>query len=85
MEDREGAPALEDTFEEPILELERRIEALSGVGDDTATQADREKLQGQLDALRGTIFSQLTPWQTTLVARHPKRRSRVGDLPKRLP
>ena len=64
---------MEDTFEEPILDLERRIEALSGVGDDTATQAEREELQGQLEALRGTIFSQLTPWQTTLVARHPKR------------
>ena len=64
---------MEDTFEEPILELERRIEALSGVGDDTDTQDELARLQEQLASLRSSIFSRLTPWQTTLVARHPKR------------
>lgn len=63
----------EDNFEEPILDLERRIEALSGVGDDSSTQRQREQLQEQLESLRSSIFSKLSPWQKTLVARHHKR------------
>jgi len=63
----------EDNFEEPILDLERRIEALHGVGDDAATERQREQLRQQLDTLRVSVFSSLTAWQTTLVARHPKR------------
>ena len=64
---------MEETFEEPIIELERRIEALSGVGDDETTRREREQLQEQLQSLRRTVFSRLTSWQTTLVARHPRR------------
>ena len=64
---------MEDTFEDPIIDLERRIEALSGVGDDAASQSELEKLRKRLHSLRQTVFSSLTPWQTTLVARHPKR------------
>ena len=63
----------QDNFEEPILDLERRIEALSGVGDDSSTQRQREQLQEQLESLRSSIFSKLSPWQKTLVARHHKR------------
>jgi acetyl-CoA carboxylase carboxyl transferase subunit alpha len=63
----------EDGFEEPLLELERRIEALAGVGDDDEARRDVDKLQHELENLRRTIFSRLTPWQTTMVARHPKR------------
>jgi acetyl-CoA carboxylase carboxyl transferase subunit alpha len=63
----------EDNFEEPILELERRIEALPGVGDDPSTERRREELQRQLDALRTSVYASLTPWQRALVARHAKR------------
>jgi acetyl-CoA carboxylase carboxyl transferase subunit alpha len=63
----------EDAFEEPILELERRIEALSGMGDDVSTARRRERLQVELQETRLGVFSSLTPWQKTLVARHPKR------------
>ena len=35
--------------------LDRRIEALSGVGDDEATQRQREKLQQQLESLRSSV------------------------------
>ena len=62
-----------ETFEEPILDLERRIEALSGVGDDAVAERQREKLHQQLESLRASIFAKLTPWQTTLVARHARR------------
>jgi len=64
---------LEEGFEDPILDLERRIEALSGVGDDVDTEEQREKLRTQLESLRKTVFSSLSAWQTTLVARNAKR------------
>ncbi|HUC44696.1 MAG TPA: acetyl-CoA carboxylase carboxyltransferase subunit alpha [Candidatus Sulfotelmatobacter sp.] len=63
----------EDGFEEPILELERRVEALSGMGDDVATRRKRESLERSLAETRERIFSALTPWQKTLVARHARR------------
>ena len=63
----------EDHFEEPILELERRVESLSGIGDDVATQRKRDQLEVELQALRGRIYASLSPWQKTLVARNPKR------------
>jgi acetyl-CoA carboxylase carboxyl transferase subunit alpha len=63
----------EENFEKPILELERKIESLSGVGDDAATQKKIDDMQKKLDLLRASVFAQLTPWQKTLVARHPKR------------
>ena len=63
----------EDPFEEPILELERRVESLSGMGDDVATQRKREQLEVELHGMREQVFSSLTPWQKTLVARHPRR------------
>ncbi len=74
MSDRERTSTdEEDGFEEPILELERRIEALSGVGDDLSTRRKREDLQRQLESLRARVYASLTPWQKTLVARHPRR------------
>jgi acetyl-CoA carboxylase carboxyl transferase subunit alpha len=63
----------EDHFEEPILELERRVESLSGIGDDVATQRKRDQLSVELDARRRKIFASLSPWQKMLVARHPRR------------
>jgi acetyl-CoA carboxylase carboxyl transferase subunit alpha len=63
----------EDQFEEPILDLQRRIEALQGVGDDSVTHKQREKLRLQLESLRESVFSNLSAWQKAIVARHPKR------------
>ena len=64
---------MEEGFEDPILDLERRIEALTGVGGDDDTEEQREKLRTQLESLRKTVFSSLSAWQTTLVARNAKR------------
>ena len=50
---------VEEGFEEPILDLERRIEALQGVGDDVDTEEQREKLQEQLESLRNRVFASL--------------------------
>ena len=63
----------EDSFEEPILKLEREIESLSGMGTDVGTRRRRERLEQELEELRSEVFSSLTPWQKTLVARHPRR------------
>jgi acetyl-CoA carboxylase carboxyl transferase subunit alpha len=63
----------EDHFEQPILDLERRIEALSGMGDDEGTRRQRSKLADQLESVRREVFSALSPWQKTLVARHARR------------
>jgi len=63
----------EDSFEDPILDLEGRVESLSGIGDDVATQRKREQLAAELTAMRAQVFASLSPWQKTLVARHPRR------------
>jgi len=62
-----------DNFEDPILDLERRIESLSGMGEDAAVQAQRKQLELELEELRAKVYASLSPWQTTLVARHPRR------------
>ena len=63
----------DDDFEKPLRELEKKIEELSGVpgGDDRADEIAR--IQRRLDALRQEVYARLTPWQRTLVARHPRR------------
>jgi acetyl-CoA carboxylase carboxyl transferase subunit alpha len=60
-------------FEEPILRLRRRIEELSALPDDAARRREIEKLREKLDRVSRDIYSGLTPWQKTLVARHPSR------------
>ena len=70
----------EDALEEPILELERRVESLSGMGDVVATQRKREQLEVELNAAREKVFASLTPWQKTLVARHPRRPSTLDYI-----
>jgi len=60
-------------FEEPILKLRRRIEELSALPDDATHRREIEKLREKLDRLSREIYASLTPWQKTLVARHPLR------------
>jgi acetyl-CoA carboxylase carboxyl transferase subunit alpha len=60
-------------FEEPILKLRRRIEELSALPDDAAHRRELEKLGERLDRVSREIYGNLTPWQKTLVARHPLR------------
>jgi acetyl-CoA carboxylase carboxyl transferase subunit alpha len=43
------------------------------MGEDAAVQAQREHLKRELEVVRAKVFGSLTPWQKTLVARHPKR------------
>lgn len=60
-------------FEEPILRIRRRIEELSAMESEPARQAEVADLQEKLTKVSLEIYSGLTPWQKTLVARHPQR------------
>ncbi|HUP49018.1 MAG TPA: acetyl-CoA carboxylase carboxyltransferase subunit alpha [Thermoanaerobaculia bacterium] len=60
-------------FEEPILRIRRQIEELSAMEAEPARQAEIAELQRKLTKVSSEIYSKLTPWQKTLVARHPQR------------
>ena len=62
-------------FEQPIAELEAKIEELRYVGDDTEVNIGDEisKLEEKSRSLTKTIFSKLDSWQTSKLARHPMR------------
>src|SRR5712691_7609265 len=60
-------------FEEPILKIRRQIEELSAMEGEPARQAEIAELQKQLTKVSVEIYANLTPWQKTLVARHPQR------------
>ena len=62
-------------FERPIVELRKRIEGLREIerqqGADFSSAI--EQLEQQADVLHDQVFSSLTPWQHTLLSRHPAR------------
>ena len=62
-------------FEQPIAELEAKIEELRYVGDDTEINIGDEisKLEEKSRSLTQNIFSKLDSWQTSKLARHPMR------------
>lgn len=62
-------------FEQPIAELEAKIEELRYVGSDAEINISDEisKLQEKSKALTESIFTNLTPWQISQLARHPQR------------
>jgi acetyl-CoA carboxylase carboxyl transferase subunit alpha len=60
-------------FEEPIQKLRRRIEELAAMPDYATNRKEVEKLEERLARMTAEIYSRLTPWQKTLVARHPQR------------
>ena len=62
-------------FEQPIAELEAKIDELHYVSDDADVNISDEvaKLKEKSRALTESIFSNLTPWQVSQLARHPQR------------
>jgi len=62
-------------FEQPIAELEAKIEELRlvGSGSDVNISEEIGKLQEKSITLTETIFGNLSPWQISQLARHPKR------------
>lgn len=62
-------------FEQPIAELEAKIEELRHVSSDSAINLDKEisRLKAKSRALTATIFKRLNAWQVAQLARHPLR------------
>jgi len=60
-------------FEAPLLELQGRIDELEKWPGDREKEQEARRLHGELDTLRRDVYSKLTPWQKTLVARNPNR------------
>jgi acetyl-CoA carboxylase carboxyl transferase subunit alpha len=62
-------------YEQPIAELEAKIDELRHMSGDSELNITEEiqKLQEKSKDLTRSIFSSLTPWQTTQMARHPQR------------
>ena len=62
-------------FEQPIAELEAKIEELRFVQDDSAVDISEEiaRLEQKNYGLTKDIYAKLSPWQCALVARHPQR------------
>jgi acetyl-CoA carboxylase carboxyl transferase subunit alpha len=62
-------------FEQPIAELEAKIDELRFVGDDSQLNIsdEIERLKRKSEALTRSIFSSLSPWQVAQLARHPQR------------
>jgi acetyl-CoA carboxylase carboxyl transferase subunit alpha len=62
-------------FEQPIAELETKIEELRYVQNESAVDISEEidRLDKKSLQLTKDIYSSLTPWQVTQIARHPQR------------
>ena len=63
-------------YEQPIAELEAKIDELrymSSDSDDLNITEEIQKLQDKTVGLTESIFANLTPWQVTQMARHPQR------------
>ncbi|SVB38297.1 uncharacterized protein METZ01_LOCUS191151 [marine metagenome] len=62
-------------FEQPIAELEARIDELRFVGDDAEINIsdEIERLKKKKDSLIRSLFSNLGAWQIAQLARHPRR------------
>ncbi|MBA2658330.1 MAG: acetyl-CoA carboxylase carboxyltransferase subunit alpha [Nitrosospira sp.] len=62
-------------FEQPVAELEEKIEELRFAQDDSAVDISVEilRLQKKSQSLTNGIYAKLTPWQISQVARHPQR------------
>ena len=60
-------------FEQPIAELEAKIEALCNIKDKADIVQEMEALKAKSGSLTKKIFSSLTDWQISQLARHPHR------------
>ncbi len=63
----------EADFEAPLVELQRRIEELDQWPGDPEKEQQARGLREELQQKRSEVYAGLTPWQKTLVARHPNR------------
>jgi len=71
-------------FEQPIAELEAKIQDLRFVSDDAEVniQEEIQRLEEKCLALTENIFSKLKPWQISQVSRHPRRPYTLDYIPQ---
>jgi acetyl-CoA carboxylase carboxyl transferase subunit alpha len=69
-------------FEQPIREIEEKIEKLSAAaaGGKASAQTDLRKLRAKLAEVEHDLYQRLTPWQRTQLARHPQRPSTLDYI-----
>lgn len=69
-------------FEQPIREIEEKIEKLSAAaaGGKASAQTDLRKLRAKLAEVEHQLYQHLTPWQRTQLARHPQRPSTLDYI-----
>ena len=60
-------------FEQPIAELEDKIDALESIKDDVDIAKEMDSLKSKSELLTKKIFSSLSDWQISQLARHPQR------------
>jgi len=60
-------------FEQPIAELEDKIDALESVKDDAEIAKEMDSLKLKSELLTKKIFTSLSDWQISQLARHPQR------------
>jgi len=62
-------------FERPIVDLENRLDQLKRIDDgtDKSVREETAKLEKKIEKIRKGVFSNLTRWQITQLARHPNR------------
>lgn len=56
-------------FEQPIAELFNRLEEVTALG----AESEIKRIQKQIEELKTKLYTNLTPWQKVLLARHPRR------------
>lgn len=71
-------------FEQPIAELEAKIQELRMVGTDADINLSEEiaRLENKCNLLIKDTFKNLTPWQVTQLARHPQRPHTIDYIPR---
>ncbi len=60
-------------FEQPLIELRRQLEELESYPEDARNEGEIAKVRRKLERETERVYSRLTPWETTLAARHAQR------------
>lgn len=67
-------------FEKPIREIEEKIEKLAAANGGKSSVDEIRKLRAKLAQAEHELYSNLTPWQRTQLARHPQRPSTLDYI-----
>jgi len=68
-----GMQSSETSFEEPLLEIRRRIQELESFPAGAGKERELERLRATLKKTTSEVYGNLSRWQKTLVARHAER------------